>query len=238
MKKLECISCDTCPAWSLTVFQVLNQEEGLLLTKNIQRFRYRKGDPLFQEGDTPRHLFCMGKGKAKVVQHSGGDREQILHMVKAGDLMGYRAILGNDTYSCSGEVTEDTDICHIPRDIFEKLLERNPALGLKISRMLALELREAELKITQMALRPVKERVAGALLSLLHHYGFEDDQVTLNYHLKREELANMTGTTRETATRMLYVLQKNGWIQVAGKKIRLLNLTALKEWVDTPSGAI
>jgi CRP-like cAMP-binding protein len=64
---------------------------------------------------------------------------------------------------------------------------------------------------------------------LKNKYGFDSDQATINITIKREELANMAGTTRETATRILYSFQEEKLIQLIGKKIKIVDLKGLIE---------
>ena len=89
--------------------------------------------------------------------------------------------------------------------------------------LLSDELKEAERKITNTAQLPVKNRIAQSLLSLKKNYGVEGDNKTINVSIKREELANLAGTTRETATRLLYELQEQNLIELVGKKIKILD---------------
>ncbi|MBX7242041.1 MAG: Crp/Fnr family transcriptional regulator, partial [Bacteroidia bacterium] len=176
----------------------------------------------------PKGLFCVKSGKIKLSQLGTDGREQIVHLVHDGDAMGYRAILGNDVYSCTATAMEDSSVCFIPATDFMNLLETQPKLLLKISRLLAEKLRESEYKITQMAHQPVRDRLIHVIFSLIENYGFKEDNSTINLIIKREDLANLAGTTRETATRMLYELREQKIIALNGKYIRILNLKQLK----------
>ena len=89
--------------------------------------------------------------------------------------------------------------------------------------MLSNELREAEQKITHTAQRPVRDRIAQCLLILKKNYGVEPDGATINMIIKREDLANLAGTTRESATRLLYDLQEQKIIELVGKKIKIID---------------
>jgi CRP/FNR family transcriptional regulator len=64
---------------------------------------------------------------------------------------------------------------------------------------------------------------------LKNNYGFEEDQCTINVTIKREDIANLAGTTRESATRCLYDFQTNQIIELDGKKIKILQLKKLTE---------
>lgn len=221
-------ACQNCHARKLSIFSEMGLPELHDLGVAKECRHYRRGDVLFQEGAKPLGLFCVHSGKIKVFQLGPDGREQIVHLVHDGDVMGYRAILGEDVYSCSAAAMEDSQICFIPRHDFLQLLERYPKLLLRLTRLLADKLKESEHKITQMAQQPVKDRLIQVLFSLIDNYGFLTDGRTINLFIKREDIANLAGTTRETATRLLYDLQAQNAIQLEGKYIQVLDERILK----------
>lgn len=115
----------------------------------------------------------------------------------------------------------------MPLEFISKSLKNNPELASRFMKRLATDLRHAEEKAVQMAQKTVRERVAKALLLLKEVYGYEDDNATLNIDLKREELAGLAGTVRETATRFLSEFTESQIISLSGKKIRILDLQKL-----------
>lgn len=223
MKEETHIHCSTCKARLNSIFKDLKEDDKQLLEQNTSCKLYQKGELIFSEGAYPRGLFCVHSGKVKLSQIGTDGKEQIVHLANDGAVMGYRAILGEDTYSCSAMALEDSKVCFIPKAHFNELIENNSKLTLQIVHLLSDELKEAERKITNTAQQPVKNRIAQALLSLKKNYGMESDKVTINVSIKREELANLAGTTRETATRLLYELQEQKLIELVGKKIKILN---------------
>ncbi len=220
--------CLTCSARAISIFNDLNPEE----IKNIEEISscqlYKKGETLFNEGAYPRGIFCVQSGKIKVSQTGLDGKDQIVHLIHDGNIMGHRAILGEDTYSCSAVAMEDSTVCFISKIPFYNMVEKSAKLALKIAHLLSDELKEAERKITDTAQRPVRDRIAQGLLTLKRNYGLEADGVTINLIVKREELANIASTTRETATRLLYELQDKGIIELVGKKIKILDEQKLK----------
>lgn len=190
---------------------------------------YKKGEEIFEEGKHPRGLLCVLNGKIKVYQKGVDGKEQIVHLIHDGNIMGHRALFGDDTYSCSAIALEDSKVCFLPKSEFQELITQNGKLTFKIAQLLADELKEAESNITSAAQQSVMDRIAKTLVNLQKHYGYLEDNKTLNIEIKREDLANMAGTTRETATRYLYDLQKEQLISLEGKKIKINNLSKLIE---------
>ena len=219
----EHIACQLCKARSASIFNDLKPAELQALDAIKQCQFFKKGEFLFHEGAYPRGLYCVQSGKLKVTQTGMDGREQIVHLVNDGDMMGYRALLGDDLFSCSAVAMEDSHVCFVPKASFYTMVENNSKLALKIAQLLSADLREAERKITHTAQRPVKDRLAEALLDLKRNYGYAEDALTINVSITREDLANLAGTTRETATRLLYDFQEQQLIRLNGKKISLLD---------------
>ena len=216
-------ACATCGARHKSIFCHLELDELAAFDATKSCMSYKKGQVIFNEGGHPLGLFCVNDGKVKI-EHTGQDgKEQIVRMAKGGDVLGYRALLSSERYNASAVALDDTDVCFIPKDSFFGVLKSNPNLSLEIIKMLSTELRKAEQSITDLAQKPVRERMAEALLFLKETYGFEGDEATINVVLSREDIANLVGTATETAIRLLSEFKKDGIVESAGKKIKIID---------------
>ena len=124
--------------------------------------------------------------------------------------------------SASAVALEDTQVCFIPKDLFINVLKHDTGLAFEMMKLLSDELHKAELKITHLAQKPIRERLAETLLFIKETYGFEEDGITLNVRLSREEIANLVGTATESAIRLLSEFKKDGMVELDGKKIKIL----------------
>lgn len=229
MQDLHDTNCHNCKQHSKSIFCALKSDE-LEFVNQAKRCRvYQKGEIIFQEGAGPKGIYCIESGKVKISQLGLDGKDQILHLAKDGDVMGYRATLSGDLFSCSATAIEKSNICFVPKDVFIKLVGSNSKLALEIIHLFSSELKKIETNLTKITQRPVKERIAQSLLLLKNKYGLESDGSTINITVKREEIANLAGTTRETATRVLYHFQEEKIIELIGKKIKILNLKLLIE---------
>lgn len=215
-------NCEHCASNYHSFFSDLPLAESGVLHLEKKTVAFKKGELIFQEGSRPRGLFCIQEGKVKIVQTGPDGKEIILHLANNANIMGHRAILGNDTYSCSAYAIEDCTVCFIPRNTFIELVEKNSKLAFQIIQLLARELKESEEKTTIIAQSTSREKIIKSLILLADCYGFEEDNKTLNVIVSREELANMSGTTRETATRILSELKEEGRIELIRKKIKFI----------------
>ena len=209
------------------IFSTLNTEELELFDKTKVCLFFRKGQSFFNEGSYPLGLYCLDAGKVKL-EHSGDEgKMQIVRMKKGGDLLGYRALFCGEKYNASAVAIEDTNLFFIPKDTVFEVLKINHRLSMDMLRLLAHDLRAAENHLTELAQKPVRERLAKALLYLKETYGLEDDQSTINVQLSREEIADLVGTATETAIRLLSEFRQEGIIELIGKKISIADKSKL-----------
>ncbi|MBI4930360.1 MAG: Crp/Fnr family transcriptional regulator [Bacteroidetes bacterium] len=221
------LDCQFCDARFKSVFCDLNKEEVRELNEHKGCTVYKKGQDVFKQDSYPHGIYCINAGKVKLFQLAENGREQIVRLAKSGDLLGYRALLGGEKYTSTAEAIEETSICFIPKSVFFKFVETNNAITLQVMKLLASDLKNAEHKITDLAQKPVKERMAEAILFMKEVYGFEKDNATLNVILTREEIANIAGTATETAIRILADLKEDGVLEFIGKKIKVLKINSL-----------
>ena len=230
MVKKENPNCATCPSRYTSVFCDIGVEKLRNINQTKGYSVYRKGQLIFHEGSRPSGLFVVHTGKVKIFKIGEEGREQIIRFAKTGDIIGYRALLSEDLYMASATTLEESGICFIPRTLIHDLIDKEPSFPLQIMKLLSGDLRRAEEKLTDFAQKPVRERLAEALLSLRDTYGYEENSNTLNILMTREEVANIIGTATETVIRLLSELKHEGIIELNGRRITIANekkLTAL-----------
>lgn len=221
--KIESPSCESCQTRLSNIFSTLTDEQAADLSVDKSCNYYKKGQIVFYEGNRPSGLFCVNKGKVKIFQMGGEGKEQIIRLAKDGDILGYRSLIGNEPYSASATVIEDATICFIPKKTFFEVVQTNSELSTKLMKLLSNDLRSAEKRITGLAQKPVRERLAETLLMLKEFYGLDDDGLTIKATLSREDIANIVGTATETAIRLLSEFKTEKLIDLEGKKIKILS---------------
>ncbi|HEY0272737.1 MAG TPA: Crp/Fnr family transcriptional regulator [Chitinophaga sp.] len=227
--KTYCVASD-CQLCEQHLTSILCRTNGEYLDQfNQQKVssHYKKGQVIFNEGAYPFGVYCIHNGKIKLSRQGDDGREHITRLLRGGDVLGYRALLSGSRYNASAVVLEDTQVCFIPKDLFFSALKNDAVLSLEIMKLLSTELQRAEMKITHLAQKPVRERLAEALLFIRETYGYEADGATLNVRLSREEIANLVGTATESTIRLLSEFKREGLIDLDGKKISFINVNAI-----------
>ncbi|MBI1837770.1 MAG: Crp/Fnr family transcriptional regulator [Flavobacteriia bacterium] len=188
---------------------------------------YKKGDIIFKEGNNAHNLFCVHKGKIKLSKLGKDGKEQIVRFAKSGDILGYRSLLSNEPYHATATAMEESEICVIPKEVFQKIVEDNYKLSLNLIQLLSKDLKSAEQHLIDVAQKTVRERISEALLLLITSFGYLADGKTINVHMTRSEIADLAGTTTETTIRTLSQLSHDGIISLEGKNIVITNHTEL-----------
>lgn len=226
-KTFDHVHCSKCDKRGDSIFCCTHGEELDEISNSKTCSVYRKGQVLFNEGGHPFGLYCINKGKIKVSIMGDEGKEQIVRMAREGDVLGYRSMLANERYNATATALEDCQVCFIPKDVFLRSLKTDNALSMEVMKLLSNQLKEAEIKLTHLAQKPVRERLAETLLFLKETYGFDENSQVLSVQLSREEIGNLVGTATETAIRLLSEFNREGIIELQGKKIRIINIRAL-----------
>jgi CRP/FNR family transcriptional regulator len=221
--------CRTCGQKNASAFCKAKVEHLDEISSQKVSSTFKKGQTIFNEGSYPFGVFCINNGKVKLAHLGDDGKEQIIRLLKGGDIIGYRALLSRERYSATAVALEDTQICFIPKELFIHILRNDAAITLEMMKLLADELHKTELKVTHLAQKPVRERLAEILLFIKETYGFEEDGITLNVRLSREEIANLVGTATESTIRLLAEFKRANMIELDGKKIKIINQKKLEK---------
>ena len=219
--------CHHCPVRHRSIMADLQHDKLDCLNQEKSCNVYRKGDVIFHENNRPMGLYSIFSGKVKLYKSSEIGKDQIIRLAKAGDPLGYRALVSGEPYSATAEAIEDTRICFIPRSHFTELLEDGTGVFQRLIKIMTDDLKMAEDRITSMATKTVRERTAEALIMLKNYYGLKPDGVTLDVALTREDLSNIVGTATESLIRMLAEFKADKLIDLKDRQIQILNSAKL-----------
>jgi len=224
--------CETCRMRSKGLFANLEHNHLSTVSTGKSCNLYRKGNNIFHENNHPLGLYAIYSGKVKVYKTSETGREHILRLAREGEPLGYRSLISGESYEASAMALEDSRICFIPKDLFLQTLGNSNNLTGKVMQMLTSDLRLAEHKITNLAQKSVRERVAETILMLKQFYGMETDNSTINVSLSREDLANLVGTATETLIRSLSEFKQHKILETKGKKIIIRKFKVLERMAN------
>ncbi|RLD56369.1 MAG: Crp/Fnr family transcriptional regulator [Bacteroidetes bacterium] len=221
------LSCDSCTIRTHPLFRHLEEQELQEIMLNKITETYKRGSIVYQEGNRMKGFCCVQSGIIKIYQTGFDGKEQIIRFAKPGDIIGYRSVVSNEPACTTTEVIEEAILCHIPAEILLNLVKTNGNFAVELMKLTCKELGEANSYITDIAQKTVKERLAEILIHLDDEFG-EDLQGVLKISLTREELSNIVGTATESIIRLLSEFKSLGYIEINGRKIKILDKPGLK----------
>jgi CRP-like cAMP-binding protein len=212
-----------------TILKHLTPKDKELIAQHSSCLFFPRGRMVFREGETPNHLICLISGQVKVYKEGIAGRDWIARMVNSAELLGYRALFGEENYNVSAQTIQDSIICRIEKNAIFAIMKKNNNLVFDIMKLLAKELGFVHAKTITLTQKHIRGRLAEALLFLEHTYGMEDDAQTLKVKLSREDLANLSNMTTSNAIRTLSAFGIEKLVELDGRKIKLLDKNALEQ---------
>ena len=189
---------------SMPVFASLppREIESLAALAIEESHRARAG--IFTEGDAARWLYVVKSGHVKIVRQSRAGKDVVLDLLGPGEIFGGVAVIERRPYPASAVASEASVVLKIPAEPMIAVAERYPAFIREMALMIGRRLRDAHDSVKALAVDPVEARLAATLLRLAGREGVPAGRgMRLPYHLTRQSLADMSGTTVETAIRIL-----------------------------------
>jgi CRP/FNR family transcriptional regulator, nitrogen oxide reductase regulator len=195
-------------------------------TDVLAHARLRKvaaGGFYFQENDPATHVYLLTEGRLKVTQLTP-EGHQVIHMIlSAGEPFGGVAALGEGTYPVTAEVVEDCTALAWDARTMEGLMRQYPDIATNTARFLAKRFHELQVLHRQLMTERVERRVARAVLKLAANEGRTVEHgVEIDFPLSRQDLAEMTGTTLFTVSRLLSSWHDQGLISAARQRVTIL----------------
>ncbi|MEN9354328.1 MAG: hypothetical protein RL318_1653 [Fibrobacterota bacterium] len=189
-----------------------------------------KGTTIVREDDEGnRGFYVLLEGEAKVAIAGPDGREAILALLTEGDFFGEMSLLDGDPRSASVRTTSEARLLHIRREAFVNLMRECPDIAIAMLSELSMRLRQANRRIEALALMPVNGRVAAALLQFAETHGVRHKgQLILRDRPPQAEIAELACTTRETVSRVLGALQKEGVLTIEGRELIILDEEKLR----------
>jgi CRP-like cAMP-binding protein len=204
-----------------SIFSSLSDDELTALADLAIERRFQAGESIFWEGDSPEWFYFVAEGSVKVVKHSSQGKEFIIAFFGPGEMFGEVAVFEGKSYPATAQAVTGTEVLGIKRTDFSAFLTSRPQVALRIINILGGRLRDAQSRLRDLAGERVEQRIASTLVMLSLKLG-----PTLPF--TRQEIADMVGTTTETAIRVMSQLKNRGIIRSIRGKVTITDEQKLR----------
>ncbi|MBO6607020.1 Crp/Fnr family transcriptional regulator [Psychroserpens sp.] len=219
--------CEQCIIREFNTLKALTKEELIRISGCKTSKTVKKGEIIFEEGDTLNGVYCVKDGICKMSKLSANGKDQIVKLIVKGDLMGKNSIIREESANLTAVALNDMEVCFIPKQEIMNDLKKNPNFSMEVLKKMTNDLKTSENIIVNMAQKSVKQRLADLLIYIHDSFGV-DENGFLKIVLSREDYANVVGTATESAIRILSQFKKAGYISTEGKQIKIERIQKLK----------
>jgi CRP-like cAMP-binding protein len=186
------------------------------------------GETFFQQGDPASGFFVVQTGTVKLTQLTPEGHQVVLRLLHAGDAFGGVSAFGGGPYPITAEAVTDVSAFEWPGPVMRSLMERHSVVAMNALRMVAARLHELDAQYRQLATEKVERRIARALVRLVQQSGRRvEGGVLIDLPLSREDIAQMTGTTLYTVSRLVSRWESDGMLDLGRQRIVVRNPHAL-----------
>jgi CRP-like cAMP-binding protein len=195
------------------LFKDLSEDELAVVTSMVNTLNVIAGEYIFHEGDPADYLYILKKGRIKLAQVNLEGEQIIIHFGTPGDAIGVVAVLSNIPYPVSALAIDDSIIYYWDTKQMNLLMEKFPQITLNALRILAGRIQAFQNRMLELSTERVERRIANALIRLARQTGVKTpDGVLIDIQLTRQDLAELSGTTLYSVSRIIAKWEKMGLV--------------------------
>ncbi|MFZ5755681.1 MAG: fumarate/nitrate reduction transcriptional regulator Fnr [Pseudomonadota bacterium] len=233
------VTCSDCSLNPVCLPIAVREDELAELDRIIKRSRpLRKGEHLFQPGDTFESVYAVRSGAFKTCTMTTDGEEQVTGFYLPGEILGMDG-LGTNSHTNAARALESSAICEIPFARLETLSVKIPTLQRHFFQLMSREIQADQQLMLLLTKKPADERLAAFLLNLSSRCarrGLSADRLRLP--MSRNDIGNYLGLAVETVSRIFTRLQAAGVLSVEGKEITVIDRPALCDMANLSTGGL
>jgi CRP-like cAMP-binding protein len=222
----------------LPLFRNLSREQIRDILAGAASRRYSKGSNVFEQDGKAEHFFLLLNGHLRVSRTTPDGQQVVVRYIVAGDIFGIAMAIGRDTYPATAMAIVESLALVWPSKAWPALVAKYPVLAAGTMQALGNRLQEVQARVVEMSTEEVERRVAHALLRLARQSGRKTEQgIEIAFPITRQDVAEMTGTTLHTVSRILSAWEGRGLVEGGRQKIVLTDPHRLLLIAENQPGA-
>ena len=211
---------------------VAQEHHAAILARGEHR-QLALAEALFYQGETAKRCYLLISGQLKLLKLHEQGKEVIIRYIAPGELTAAVAVFEGKEYPVTAEAIGPSEVIGWDRSTMMQLMLEYPPLAQNILHTAVDQMNEMQDRYLELCAEQVEARLARALLRIMAQSGRKTrDGITIDFPLSRQELANYTGTSLYTVSRVLSTWERNGWIQSGRERITVTDSHALASFAE------
>ena len=216
---------------NVPIFSNLDEKQISFIATKMRNKKYSKSDIILMEDEVGDTFFIILEGSVKVTRDSEDGREVILAVLSSGNFFGEISLLDGKTRSANAIALEKTSLMILKRNDFLQLLNEIPQISISLLSELAKRIRKTDEQVENLAFSDAEKRIGISILSISEQLGVIKNGLVkipkLPFH---QDIANMAGTSRETVSRMLKLLETKKLITRNSNELSFVDYNKFKSY--------
>jgi len=222
---------------ALPLFAKLSDTDLDRLLARATLRRVAMSEAVFEQGQKADRFFLLLHGRLKVTQVTADGQQIIVRMVHPGDIFGIAKALQRDDYPGTPTASAESLVLCWPTEVWGQFIEQNPHLAVNAMQTIGQRLQEAHTRMREMATEDVERLVAHAVLRLVEQAGkAEGAGIRIDFQISRQDIAEMTGTTLHTVSRVLSAWEGKGLVEGGRQKLLVRDAAGLRLLAEGRAG--
>jgi CRP-like cAMP-binding protein len=207
----------------LPPFEGLSPSEITDIVGQARARRIAKDAAVFEQDEDADAFHLLLDGHVRVVKLTAAGDQVIARYISSGELLGIAVALGRPTYPASAIAAADCVVLSWPNAQWSRITTAHPAFATNTYKSIGTRLEDAQQRIIEMATARVEQRVASAVVRLAAQSGRKTDEgIVIDFPISRQDIAEMTGTTLHTVSRLMSQWEDKGWVLGGRQRVVLL----------------
>lgn len=204
----------------LPVFSALSPEELEQILREAHALHRAKNTTVFEQGEEAHSFFVLLHGHVRATKMTPSGQQIVVRYVTPGETFGVAAAIGLKSYPATALAVDDSVVLAWPSAAWPRLAAKFPSLAANTLKVVGERLQDSHTRIIEMSTEQVERRVARALLRLVQQAGRKTDHgIEIDFPISRQDIAEMTGTTLHTVSRILSGWEAKGWVEGGRQRI-------------------
>jgi len=231
-------SVDRAAIAALPIFAGLAAEDLDAVLRDATAAHCAKNAAVFEQGREATSFFVLLHGHVRATKSTPDGHQIVVRYVSAGELFGVAQAIGLSHYPATATAAVDSVVLSFPAAAWPGLVARNPAIASNALQTVGSRLQDAHTRVMEMSTEQVERRVAHALLRLAKQAGRKTEAgIEIDFPITRQDVAEMTGTTLHTVSRILSGWEQQGLVEGGRQRVVLLDPHRLFELAEGTAGS-
>jgi len=214
---------------NFNLFNTLSALEKIKMSTKVKHDNVKKNEYIYFPEDPSSSIFFLKGGRVKIGSYSDNGKEIIKAILSPGEIFGELSIAGEGKRNDFAiALDSNITVCSLSMEEMESMIEKNPMIGLKITKLIGFRLQKIERRLESLVFKDARSRIIDFIVDLGHEKGKEiGKEILVKHNLTHLDIANLTATSRQTVTTILNDLKEKDLIYLERNQFLIRDIDKL-----------